>query len=186
MRNPLRSSRGGAAVVELAIILPLLLLLLVGIWVVGRLIEVHQTVDWAAREGARVASQGQIVDLENDYVQITEDYVEDTVKSYFKASKISDTDVEVTYENIGPPPSGPAPSGTTDPWQAKKGDRLIVTVRLPHDSVRLPVPTAMLGWALPNPTHLESRVEIQSVQDDPFVINDVLPTWTPTWQPITP
>jgi Flp pilus assembly protein TadG len=58
-----RARRSGVAAVELAFLLPLVLIpLLFGMWEVGRLIECQQVVSNAAREGARAASTGQFTD----------------------------------------------------------------------------------------------------------------------------
>ena len=46
----------GAAAVEFAVILPLLLMILFGILEFGRILYVNQALSWAAREGARVAA----------------------------------------------------------------------------------------------------------------------------------
>jgi Flp pilus assembly protein TadG len=51
--------RDGAAAVEFACCLPLLMLVLFGLWEVGRFTEVQQVLWNAAREGARDASLGQ-------------------------------------------------------------------------------------------------------------------------------
>jgi Flp pilus assembly protein TadG len=51
--------RPALAVVEAALILPLLFILLFGVWEVSRMIQVAQSVSNAAREGARQASAGQ-------------------------------------------------------------------------------------------------------------------------------
>ncbi len=53
-----RPGRAGAAAVELAVLLPLLAGLLLGVWEFGRLIWVQQTLSNAAREGARQAASG--------------------------------------------------------------------------------------------------------------------------------
>src|SRR5437016_2897541 len=53
--------RSAAAAVELAFMMPFLLILLLGVWEVGRLIEVQQILNDAAREGARLASLGHII-----------------------------------------------------------------------------------------------------------------------------
>jgi Flp pilus assembly protein TadG len=49
----------GTAAVEFAICLPLLLLLLLGLWEVGRIVEVQGVMSNSAREAARDASLGQ-------------------------------------------------------------------------------------------------------------------------------
>jgi Flp pilus assembly protein TadG len=54
LKSHLRSERG-SALVEAAMTIPLLLLLMVGIFEVGRLYQTWQVVTNAAREGARVA-----------------------------------------------------------------------------------------------------------------------------------
>jgi Flp pilus assembly protein TadG len=48
--------RHGIAVVEVAVVLPLLVALLLGVWEVGRLIMLQNILDNAAREGARIAA----------------------------------------------------------------------------------------------------------------------------------
>jgi Flp pilus assembly protein TadG len=60
-RNPVRvpTHRDGVATVEFACCLPLLILIMGGLWQVGRYVEVDQILWNAAREGARDASLGQ-------------------------------------------------------------------------------------------------------------------------------
>ncbi len=53
-----RQQRRGVAAVELALLLPLILLLLMGLWEIGRAIDVQQLMSNAAREGGRQASTG--------------------------------------------------------------------------------------------------------------------------------
>lgn len=48
-----KSGRPGTAAVEFAVVLPLLFILLFGLWEVGRIVEVQQVAWNAAREGAR-------------------------------------------------------------------------------------------------------------------------------------
>ena len=54
-----KGHRDGVATVEFALCLPLLVLILFGLWEVGRFTEVQQVLWNAAREGARDASLGQ-------------------------------------------------------------------------------------------------------------------------------
>ena len=51
--------RRGTAAVEAAVLLPLALMLMLGTWEVGRMVEVSQILNNAAREGGRSASTGQ-------------------------------------------------------------------------------------------------------------------------------
>jgi Flp pilus assembly protein TadG len=55
---PTRRPRRGAAAVEFAVILPVLLLFILGIVEVGRLVMVGQLATNGSREGARYAAQG--------------------------------------------------------------------------------------------------------------------------------
>ena len=60
--------RRGVAAVEAAVLLPLALMLMLGTWEVGRMVEVSQILNNAAREGGRSASTGQYT---NSQVQQT-------------------------------------------------------------------------------------------------------------------
>jgi hypothetical protein len=112
---------------------------------------VHQILDWAAREGARTASQGQIINLTDDYQQI----------------KVVDSN-----------PANLSVTGVVEGY-LKSNDQLSITLRLPHDNVRYPAPVSMPGWALPVPDKLTTTLEFYSLQDDPFTVDDVLPSWDP-------
>jgi Flp pilus assembly protein TadG len=59
IRTRKHQSRRAMAVVEAALVLPLLFILLFGVWETSRMIEVSQAVSNSAREGARQASAGQ-------------------------------------------------------------------------------------------------------------------------------
>src|SRR5262245_37592934 len=53
------TGRRGAVAVEVALILLLLVPMLIGVWEVGRMVDVEQLLVNSAREGARQASTGQ-------------------------------------------------------------------------------------------------------------------------------
>ena len=52
--------RRGVVAVEAAVVLPVLIIVMFGMWEVGRLIQVNQIVTNAAREGARLAAGGYV------------------------------------------------------------------------------------------------------------------------------
>lgn len=89
--------RAGAAVVEFAIVGPLLVMLTMGMMEVGRAVMVKQVMINASREGARMA----ILPLANSQAVITE------VQSQLAASSINGTTV-----TLDPPSLENAPAGT--------------------------------------------------------------------------
>ena len=84
----LRNNRG-QALVEFALLLPVVLLILFGIVEFGRAWQTKQTLTDAAREAARVAVVG------ND--ELTQDSVQARVDSIVKAAGISPGTVALTY-----------------------------------------------------------------------------------------
>src|SRR5687767_1210234 len=119
IRQPSNSRRGVAAV-ELAVVLPFLLLLLLGIWEVGRMVEVQQLLTNATREGGRQASTGVK----------TVAQVKDEVAQYLKQngiSKVAASDVTVT--NL-------TDSTRAEPASAVQLDRFRISVSIPFNSVR--------------------------------------------------
>lgn len=88
MRFPLNSnaqSRQGAAVVEFAIVAPLLILLILGMIEFGRMIMVKQAITNATREGAREACLDGA----------TKEKVQETVKKYLDTCGISGASIEI-------------------------------------------------------------------------------------------
>jgi Flp pilus assembly protein TadG len=120
--------RRGVATVELAVVLPFLLILLLGLWEVGRLVQISQIVNNAAREGARKASTGI-----NTYSDVST-----TVTNYLATAGITNlTGLQIQVFNVTQGNSGPK----YDPSQATQLDQLQVTVSLPLSNVR---------WAIVN------------------------------------
>jgi Flp pilus assembly protein TadG len=179
-------SRPGAAAVEFAVVLPLIFLLLVGTWEVARLVQVHAILSNAAREGARLAAQGQIINLTGAYTQIavsdTDPAAPDvtsTVTNYVRAADpnfrnwqgISTSGMTVTFAFIDA--AGTPVGSGAQPWQAYKGQRFRVTATLPYDNFR---------WTtlnLLNVKTITATVDWMSMIDDPFQVNTTLPTWDP-------
>ena len=92
-RNP-----RGIATVELAVILPFLLILLLGVWEIGRLIQVQQVMSNSAREAARLAGQSVIIDLNDNPKEITQADLENTVRNYLREAGVDTTNLVVTFE----------------------------------------------------------------------------------------
>jgi len=79
MRTRLRSNQRGAALIETAVTLPLILLVSVAIFEFGRAYQTWQVLTNAAREGARVAIIAGTTDAQ----------VESTVRGYMAAGSLS-------------------------------------------------------------------------------------------------
>jgi Flp pilus assembly protein TadG len=94
MASLLRRARGdkGAALIEVALTLPLLLLVSVGIFEFGRAYQTWQVLTNAAREGARVAV----------LPDSTDEAVEDRARNYMEAGQLPEfdtADIEITRDN---------------------------------------------------------------------------------------
>ena len=66
--------RRGVAAVEAALLLPVALILMLGTWEIGRMVEVEQILNNAAREGGRAASGGQ--DTNSQVQQVVLNYLQ--------------------------------------------------------------------------------------------------------------
>jgi Flp pilus assembly protein TadG len=122
------SPRRAAASVEFVVVLPLLVALLVGLWEVGRLVEIEQVMNNAAREGARQAATAQ--------VNVSQ--VQTVVINYLKAAGVpvnnSDPNQVVQVQNLGWVGNPPPPDN--NPQNATQLDQLQVTVTIPFSDVR--------------------------------------------------
>lgn len=114
---PHRAQRRGVATVELAMLLPLIMTLLLGVWEVGRAVDVQQIMSNAAREGGRQASTGQ---LNNAQIQ-------QVVTDYLSNAQISTAHVVVTVQNLTTP--------GVDAIDGAQLDRFKITVTMPFKDV---------------------------------------------------
>jgi Flp pilus assembly protein TadG len=154
MRNIVGTSsrRRGIAAVELAVLLPFVLLLLVGVWEVGRLVEVQQLLTNAVREGGRQASTGHK----------TIDQVKDDVVRYLHQNGIKAvTTSDVTVTNV---------TSGIEPTLANQLDQFRISVSIPVDSVR---------WVLLDQvtslTTLTATVDWYSMRDIPITVQYEIP-----------
>lgn len=119
--NHRRNGRRAVAAVEFAVCLPFILTLLLGIWEVGRLIEVQQEVSNAAREAARQAATGQL----------TNSQVQQVASQYLAEAGLTTTNV-VTTISI----TDPGGATVTDVSQCHYLDAITITVSIPYADVR--------------------------------------------------
>lgn len=123
-RAPSARTRRGAAVVEFAIIAPLIFLFVFGIIEFGRLVMVQQVLTNASREGARRAVVRETTDAD----------VRSTVEDMLDDSQIDGATVTVTTTLATPPDSA---------------DMKTVTIAIPFESVSwLPTPLFLNGTTL--------------------------------------
>ncbi|MCE9534075.1 MAG: pilus assembly protein [Planctomycetes bacterium] len=172
MRTNRAQNRNGAAAVELAVILPFLVILIVGVWEIGRLIQLQQIMNQAARDGARLASQANIVTTSGAYTQIAFNTgtpnVEDTIRDYLQAAGITNLNgLQITFEYLT------GDLGATQPYQGVKNQRFRVRVTLPYENMR------WTNLSLVNPTTLSGECIWQMMVDDPFTLSPSLPGWVP-------
>lgn len=189
VRKPAKSSpRRAVAAVEMAFLLPLLLTLIIGVWELGRIIQVYQMMMTAARDGARLAAQGKIINTQNDYTFIryqagspsaaspatdinptdNPPYVYNTIMSSLQAAGVTDlTGVTLSFAFI---------EGDTTrvaPFQGLKNERFKIVLTVPYANVR------WTNLTLFAPPTLRIEVYWQMMVDDPFTVNTTLPTWNP-------
>jgi Flp pilus assembly protein TadG len=192
MRRSLQSRRRGVAAIELAFVTMLLVIpLLIGIWEVGRLVQVQQIVSNAAREGARLSAQAFTINASGTPTQIKINSgtasVREAVYDYLYAAGLTNlqpADVTVTFEfktgrTTVYTPISADPVGTNygigskppDPCYGEKGQIFVITVTVPWDKVR------WINMGLVNPTTVTFTVTWQMLTDERFQVNDQLPTW---------
>ena len=138
--------RRGAAAVELAAVLPLVLTLLLGLWELGRTLEVQQGLAHAAREGGRQASAGQIGDVA----------VAQVVRDYLRNAGLPVQNVVVTVQNLTSP--------GTDSTYAAQLDQFRITIAIPFRDVRL----LNIGLITNNSTTLTAQAILYSMKDKPY------------------
>lgn len=117
--------RPGTAVLEFAVVAPVLFMLAFGIIEFGRMVMVHQLLEGAVREGARLA----ILD------GTTAADVEQVVRAYLTATSVNAQEAEITV--------------TPDPAAATRGTAMMVRTTIAFEKVSwLPAPFFLQGATL--------------------------------------
>jgi Flp pilus assembly protein TadG len=161
MRVPPTRRRPASAVVELSVVLPILVTLLLGIWEIGRMVQVKQILDNAAREGARAASTG---------FQTLSD-IDLTVKNYLAAAGLKTDGYTVKVYNLTNNPTPKPTDPSDDPTAAKQLDHLRVDVTLPFNNVKW-----LFANRLTNVQTLGSSAHWYSMKDQALVVDPSMPS----------
>lgn len=122
-----RAGRRGASAVEMAIILPLLLLMIFGMIELGRAIMVHQILVNAAREATRRAVVPGATDAQ----------VHSRISNYMSSAGISGYTVSLTIDGTASTLSGSSSSITNAPSKSAIG-------------IEISVPNSEVSWGVMN------------------------------------
>jgi Flp pilus assembly protein TadG len=150
----------------MAVVLPVLLLFLVGLWEVGRVVMVMQIMDNAAREGARLAASGCWTSsnahpsmlppsTNNDYE------VQTKVLVYLQADGVNTTGAQVTVTNVtqGFTYTFNAPAGQASTWSTTS--TIVSPGTDPADNANAtPVNLLATSPTLPPPDQLTVTVQV--------------------------
>jgi Flp pilus assembly protein TadG len=154
-RKQQTGKRRGAALVEFALLIPVLLTLLLGIWELGRMVETQQIISNAAREGGRMASTGNL----------TNDQVITGVRNYLLTSGLPaavGNNATITVANK---------TSNLDAASANQEDQMHVTVTVNYNDVRW---TALNLIAGPNTT-ISAAADWYSTADVPVTVASTIP-----------
>jgi Flp pilus assembly protein TadG len=146
------ATRRGLAAVETAFVMPVLVLLMLGTWEVGRMFEAAQVVTNACRDGARQAAAGQK----------TASQIQQNVLTYLAQANIPTTGATVTVSDLT--------SAGTDPTLAAQLDQLQVTVVVPTANIRW----LGSGW-FDKSTSLTATTTWNSMRDVPVNVTGTIP-----------
>lgn len=183
IRTSLQSnSRRGVAAVEAAFLLPLFLGLIVGLWEMGRIIQVQEILNNAARNGARLAAQGEIINLTGTPTYIYAlsasgtPSVQATVQEYLSGCGITNqTGLSISFQFLNDDLT--SYTTWTDPYQAAlngaQNQKFMVTVSIPYTSVE------WTTLSLLNPGTLTASTIWEMMVDTQFTVNTTIPGWSP-------
>lgn len=158
-------SRRGAAAVEAAFVLPLLITLMLGVWEAGRLVQVSSILTNAAREGARTAAGGTI-----NGTKVTVAMVDQTVRDYLRAAGLPAAAVNGAQIQL----VNTSGNNWTDPADASPGDTFRVTATIPAGAPFNSLKFIMAN-SLTNVTQLSVTVNWTSNNDEQLVVDTQLP-----------
>jgi len=143
----------------------MLLALMLGVWEVGRMLQIHSILTNSVREAARMAAGG----ISNDQ-EVTVAMVQQEVKDYLTTAGLPSAAVSgsvVTLTNL-------SANTWTDPCDAKPQDRFRVTVTIPagaaYNSLKWSPLATMTGT-----TSMTVSADWHSANDSLVTVNATLP-----------
>ena len=134
------------ATVELAVVMPLLVAFLLGIWELSRVVLAGQVLGNAAREGARQAAAGRL----------TNSQIRTIVTRYVSAAGLPTTHLTVTVANLA--------NINSDVSAASQFDPVKVNASIPFGDVRLISASLFNGAATP----ISAQATWYSLKDKPY------------------
>lgn len=162
-----RGVRRGAAIVELSVMLPLFILLLIGMWDVGRLIQLAQIVANSAREAGRQASTGKYTNAQ----------VAQVVRTYLQASGLRITHPVTNTPNVSVTVYNSTRGGEVTLPPSEQNDNLLVQVSYPFINNRWNV----MNRFLPDTAALNYTYIWRNLADIPIDVPAVVPTRPVSW-----
>ncbi len=166
-----KQQRRGTAAVETSFLMPLLLIMMVGVWEVGRIVQVQEILNNAARTGARLAAQATIINTTGAYTQIcwesgaSTPNVQDTVTQYLAGAGLTLNNPTVTFAYAT------TSSTVTEPYQGVKNQPFTVTVTINYSDVQWSTLSVV------NITTMTAVCNWQLLLDDPLTVGTTLPSW---------
>lgn len=147
--------RRATAAVELAVCLPFLLIVIAGIWEVGRMVTAEQIIANAAREGGREIAAGQSSSAT----------VQQYVVNYCNMNGLTGvTTSMVTITNV-------TSAARTDPTTATQLDQFRVTVTVPYSTMKW----SNIAQITPT-TSLTASADWYSMRDSVITVTATIPT----------
>ena len=154
LRKLKNTGRNGSAAVELAVCLPFLLIVLSGIWEVGRMVSAQQIIANAAREGGREIAAGQTSSAT----------VQQYVVNYCNMNGLTGvTTSMVTLTNV-------TNAARNDPMTCTQLDQWRITVTVPYSTMKW----SNIAQITPT-TSIVASADWYSMRDSPITVTATIP-----------